>query len=308
MAIRPAGAPQGMVRAQMATFPPREGIFRKVVNAVLPQVDRLFIVFNGYDAVPADIAADPRIEAVVPDRDLRDVGKFWFPPGPDDIVFLIDDDLGYPPDYVALSIERAHQIGWDEHVFGYLGFNYRGEDPTGRERRWKPIKFIARLGHPTGVRMLGTGTVVARGDAVPPVDSMAPFSGHADIGFALHSLRAGRKLWALPRAAQWLTNDLPEDLRESSLYVSQSRNLPPSARDALREISSATMVHADRRYNQHVRDMAVGQASPSDGPADLSQDHPHEGGQSLAPSGRATCLRRINIAGTAASRTGGPAR
>ena len=107
---RPDGAPMGLVRAHLATFPGRAGIFRQVVNAILPQVDRLVIVFNEMDQAPADLQADPRIEAITTDRDTKDLGRFLVRPQPDDIVFLIDDDIGYPQDYVASTPARVEGL------------------------------------------------------------------------------------------------------------------------------------------------------------------------------------------------------
>lgn len=217
---RPQGAPMGLVRAHLATFPARAGIFRQVVDAILPQVDRLVIVFNEMDRAPADLEADPRIEAITTDRDTKDLGRFFSRPEPDDIVFLIDDDLAYPADYVARSIHRASAIGWDGNVFGYAASDFRhGEEG---ERGWRRIRPDAALARPLGVRMLGTGTALARGDAIPAISQMAPYIGHADVGFALLSQRAGRRAWALPREGKWLGNALPEDLVSSSL----SRNRP----------------------------------------------------------------------------------
>ncbi|SDK98938.1 hypothetical protein [Paracoccus chinensis] len=212
---RPDGAPRGLVRAHLATFPARAGIFRRVVDAILPQVDRLVIVFNEMDEAPADLEADPRIEAITTDRDTKDLGRFFTRPRPDDIVFLIDDDIAYPADYVARSIERADAIGWDGNVFGYAASDFR--HGAEGERGWRRIRPDAALPQPLGVRMLGTGTALARGDAIPTISEMAPYLGHADVGFALLNHRAGRRAWSLPRKGKWLADALPEDLASSRL-------------------------------------------------------------------------------------------
>lgn len=204
---RPDGAPGGLVRAHMATFPARAGIFRRVVEVILPQVDRLVIVFNEMDDAPADLEADPRIQAITTDRDTKDLGRFFSRPAPDDIVFLIDDDIAYPADYVARSIERASAIGWDGNLFGYAASDYRAGGEG--QRGWRRIQPGAALPQPLGVRMLGTGTAFARGDAIPTISEMAPYLGHADVGFALLNARAGRRAWALPRKGGWLA-DLPQ--------------------------------------------------------------------------------------------------
>lgn len=84
-----------MIRAHMATFPARAGILMQAVTAILPQVDQLFICLNQHDAVPPQLGDHDRITTLIPDRDLKDAGKFAFLPGDDDIVFTVDDDILY---------------------------------------------------------------------------------------------------------------------------------------------------------------------------------------------------------------------
>jgi len=224
----------------MATFPARAGIFRRVVDAVLPQVDRMVIVFNEMDEVPADIEASERIEAITTDRDTKDLGRFFMQPEPHDIVFLLDDDILYPSDYVARSIERATEIGWDGNVFGYLGMNHRG-DPG--ETGWQTTGISQGMPEARGVRMLGTGSVLAWGDAVPSFGEMAPYFGHADVGFALLNLRAGRRAWMLPRSERWLRGGMSAELEASSLSrtVRSRPTLPVVA--GIREIIGTPLDH-----------------------------------------------------------------
>ena len=249
---RPQNAPRGLIRAHMATFPPREEIFGRVVQAILPQVDRLVIVFNQYDAPPPGIEDDPRIEAIVTDVDTRDLGRFFDPPDADDIVFLIDDDLGYPPDYVARSITEASMIGWDGNVFGYQGFNYR-DGSDGSAPGWRQLRLSGSVPRAQGVRMLGTGTVVARGDAIPGLGAIAAYRGHADVAFGLHTLRAGRRAWALPRAADWLTQDVSDRLAPDSPLVADRDNPSLPVVAGIRELIAAPMDHADLTYQRFAK-------------------------------------------------------
>ena len=220
---RPQNAPQGEVRAHLATFPPRAGILRRVVSAILPQVDRLFIVLNDYDAVPDDLAGDPRITAVIPDRDLRDAGKFFFAPQPDDIVFLIDDDLAYPADYVRASIDRASALGWDGNAFGYMSNRWR-PSPAGGAWQFHRLRAAVPAAH--RVHLVGTGTAVARGDLIPPLAAVEPSHGYCDVAFADWLTRRGHRLWVLPRAADWLADALPEELRPGSLFHTAAPHMP----------------------------------------------------------------------------------
>lgn len=253
MTTRPAGAPQGKIVAQMVTTPETEPRLRATIASILPQVDRMVIVFNRYDEVPADILVNPAIEAITTDADTADAGRFFLPPGANDIVFLIDERIGYPADYVSRSIEQATEIGWDGAVFGYKGLIHRsGED--GQPRGWRQLPYADRLNHPRGVEMLGTGTVVARGDAIPPIGFMLNYPQDPDVGFALASLRAGRRAWALARADGWLRADDDPDAPGNAPPPEDERPEPPlPVVGGIREIIGAELDHVDVPHHRYVK-------------------------------------------------------
>lgn len=234
---RPDDAPKGQVRAQMATFPARAGIVRRVIHAILPQVDHLYIVLNGYDAVPADLADEPRIIAVIPDRDLRDAGKFWFAPDPQDIVFLIDDDVTYPADYAARSIDRASLVGWDGNAFGYMANIWNAT------LGWQHYRMRDPLAHAIGARLVGTGTALARGDMIAPLAAIEAGHGHVDIVYAHWLAGRGGRLWALPRDDGWMWSKLPPELQATSLFVTEHRNMPGWAQRLLMQLVAMPLPH-----------------------------------------------------------------
>ena len=82
-----------MIRAHLATFPPRKEIMLETIHSIYNQVDKIFILLNEYDVVPQELTTFGNIEAVIPDYDQKDTGKFFFPPADDDVVFSIDDDI-----------------------------------------------------------------------------------------------------------------------------------------------------------------------------------------------------------------------
>lgn len=243
-----------MIRAHLATFPPRAAILRRVVQAIRPQVDHLFIVLNGYDAVPEDLVSEG-ITAIIPDRDVKDAGKFWFDPAPDDIVFLIDDDLGYPPDYVARSIDEAAQIGWDRGAFGHLGFAWHS-DRGARGPGWRLYKLAHEARKARGMDMLGTGATVLRGDRVPPLSAVEAFAGAADVALALWLRQRGHELWLLPHPADWLSNDLPDDLQDTSLHRTTSRRPTPQVRAALVQLIADAPANRDIPFHKYAPDAA----------------------------------------------------
>lgn len=224
-----------MIRAHLATFPPRRRILRRVVDAILPQVDHLFIVLNDYDSVPGYIAKDSRITAVIPDRDVKDAGKFWFTPDPGDLVFLIDDDIGYPPDYVAHSIAELDRLGRKDNVVGYLG-NALVRDAG--QQGWRTHLFAKSLAETLGVNIVGTGTVCALGANIPPLDAVEHAAGFVDFGYAAWLKERGILPWVLPHPEGWMTNNLPHNLWKSSLLVTVNRKAPPPMTAELRKCTT----------------------------------------------------------------------
>lgn len=236
-----------MIRAQLATFPPRRRILRRVTDAILPQVDRLFVVLNGYDSVPGFLARDPKVTAIIPDRDVKDAGKFWFPPAPEDIVFTIDDDIGYPPDYVARSLALIEPMGLEGRAYGYQGHAFAPREGDGRHD-WHNFLFHQPLAAVRGATLLGTGTLIARGDAIPPLAEVEPLAGSVDfaVGSWLH--RHGIRAWVLPRAEEWLRNILPRNLRKTSLFATVHRARHPERLAVLRSFIRGAP-HANIRYD-----------------------------------------------------------
>lgn len=211
-----------MIRAHLATFPPRRRLLRRVCQSILPQVDHLFVVLNGYDDIPGFLAKDSRVTAVIPDRDVKDAGKFWFTPAPEDIVFTIDDDIGYPPDYVARTLAHLNAIGPMGNVVGYQGNIYVGPRQA-PATPWDNYIFHQPADQVLGASILGTGTLCARGSSIPPLSEIEPNAGACDIPFCHWLFRHGILPWILPRDAGWLSNELPRNLKPSSLFQSVAK-------------------------------------------------------------------------------------
>jgi hypothetical protein len=107
-----------MIRAQMATFPARQDIMLQTVASISQQVDHLYICLNEFTQIPVELARIKNVTAVIPATDLKDLGKFYFRPNADDIVFTIDDDIIYPASYVVEALRIIDAVGLVGNVFG----------------------------------------------------------------------------------------------------------------------------------------------------------------------------------------------
>jgi hypothetical protein len=205
----------------MATYPARRDVLPRALASIAPQVDRVILVLNEYGEPPGELAAFPNVEPVLPPDDLKDTGKFLPEAAPDDDVFLTDDDLVYPPDYVAHTLSAAADCALRDAVFGYHGSCLKpGFRKTGFDRQYFGMHRAQDCD--ILVDLIGTGTVYLKGRHLPPFAEMATARRFTDIRFARLCHAAGLPRVALRHRAAFI-EELPVG---ESLYRSFTRNLP----------------------------------------------------------------------------------
>lgn len=210
-----------LIRAHLATFPPRKVIMLEVVRRIAPQVDMLFVVLNEYRTTPDEFAAFSNVEAIIPDVDLKDTGKFFSKLAPDDIVFTIDDDILYPLEYVERMLRYADTVGLDSNVVGYQANAWVNKDQDAF--RWRNFMFFNKCANIIGVDILGTGTACLSGANMPPFSYMESSKCYVDIRFSQWQKDKGNRLWTLPRGEEYLCRNLPAELRDSSIFNTFTR-------------------------------------------------------------------------------------
>ena len=95
----------------MAAVPWREETLEKVVNSLLPQVDRLNIYLNDWEKVPSFLD-HAKINAVRSQNEIGDIGdrgKFYWCNKIKGIHLTVDDDILYPADYVEKVVEGMNR-------------------------------------------------------------------------------------------------------------------------------------------------------------------------------------------------------
>lgn len=240
-----------MIIGNMATFPARKDRLSLAVRNIARQVDVLNLCLNEYTEVPDWIHAHPNVRAVIPQNDLKDLGKFMFEIDDQDDVFLLDDDLDYPDDYVQHSLQTRGRYDLQDNVVGYHGTIYRHPNIGDRIRALlhsrtlaKPRPgqckdlhaYHAKLERPRIVAQLGTGTVLARGSLIAPLSYMLGADRRADVRFARWCLEHGVAQVALPRMAGWIPN---AENDEASIWKTYTSKLPP---DFVNEIDEFAFV------------------------------------------------------------------
>lgn len=144
------------VQASLATVPSRRKQLQTVVKNLLPQVDRLRVYLNNYDGTP-DFLLHPNIDLAHSTHhgDLKDTGKFFWGQADRGYVLTCDDDLLYPPNYVARLLAAVECYG----KFAVIGFHgvFLKPDCHSYYRDRTVFHFTQQLKNDHSVHIVGTG-------------------------------------------------------------------------------------------------------------------------------------------------------
>ncbi len=188
----------------LATYPARRANLPAVVAALLPQCDTLQVYLNEYDTVP-DCLKHEKIRVTLgrdAAGDIKDNGKFFdTAAAPEGYHVFADDDLVYPPDYVARIVEGIRAFGY-RAVVGFHGTIY--EEPLGSYIKDRSVLPYYRESRNALVDQLGTGTTGYHTDTFRIALSAFGTTGICDLWFARAAAEAGVPLAALERPANWL--------------------------------------------------------------------------------------------------------
>lgn len=199
----------------IASFPPRQDSLKAVVSYILPQLDELRIYLNDYEEVP-DFLDKPKIKVTLSkdsEGDLRDNGKFHEIPAEDNCyIFSLDDDLAYPPDYVAKMIHYIEILG-RSCIVGVHGVIFRAGEFSRLEQR---TVYHFRDGQPGQfVDLLGTGTAAWHSSTFVPALEDFRSKGVCDLWFAAATANHNIAMFSIPREGNWLREQASHEV---SLY------------------------------------------------------------------------------------------
>ncbi|NVK57801.1 MAG: hypothetical protein HWE26_19545 [Alteromonadaceae bacterium] len=220
-----------MIIANVATYPGRYGNRRRSIQSIATQVDVLNICLNEYSEVPDDLRDISNANYYFPENNLKDVGKFAFEVSENDDVFLCDDDIIYPQNYVSAMLKYSLSFKDQPTILGVHGVIY-SDYYDGRKRSGRLVHvFDKALDEGAYMNQLGTGTVFLKGRELPSYEEMRSSAGFVDIRLAKISFEKNINLYCIPREAEWLK----EIQNDSSIYLTVTSNLPI---DALKEVQS----------------------------------------------------------------------
>lgn len=228
--------------ANIATYPGRHETLLHCASTVAKQVDVANIVLNEYSFVPSDWKkALPNANFIIPPCDHKDVGKFLPSVSPEDHVFLCDDDIVYPPDYVTTLKSVAAEVGMAEAIYGVHGVIYSdyydGASGSGR----LVYTFYRSLDRARVVNQLGTGTIYCRGAQMPDFTIMESAQRFVDVRFARYAAEKKMPLICIPRQESWMQ----EVESESTIYAEFTKNAPVAVVREIGQISGVSRIDAE---------------------------------------------------------------
>lgn len=169
----------------IATMEGRNKNLPRVIQSLKDQVDDIHIYDNSRNEV-----------------DLADNGKFYFLQYYKEPIyyFACDDDIIYPPTYIADMIETIKRLG--------TIVTHHGRVILGRDRRYytghKVVSCRQQNNVEELVQVAGTGVVGFRTDYFNPVNIYASkFQRMSDIVFSLAAMEQGKKIHVLKHSANY---------------------------------------------------------------------------------------------------------
>ena len=212
--------PTQPVIVSLCSIPERAELLRQTLASLAPQVDAMHVYLDRYESIP-DFVRDchPQVQVYLSHDypGLRDNGKFLaFAAQPGDCYyFTADDDILYPPDYVASMIRRIEHYG-REAVIGVHGVLLPEEAEGYFSVYRKVLMFKRELEHDALVNNLGTGTVAFHSTLLRGLE-LEHFqeSGMADLYLSVFCKQRNIPMIAIARPDDWL-QELPSP--NTSLY------------------------------------------------------------------------------------------
>ena len=197
--------------AQVATYPGRQSNLPIMLESVAPQFDEIHVVLNEF--TKRQQLKLPKLDNVhyeIPLEDLKDTGKFWRKPGDGEYVFLMDDDLTFPPDYADKLVDFHRRLPTSRAVVGLHGVIYSDLFEGAPASRFV-AKFDKALDKPILVNQLGTGVMMLPGELMPTFEFMRTSQRFVDVRFARYCHENSIGMVCMPRAAGWVVDQEPEE-------------------------------------------------------------------------------------------------
>ncbi len=213
-----------VVTVGIASIKSREKSLEKTVRSLIDQADAIHVYLNDYDAVPAYLQNNDKITFYLGKiyKDRGDVGKYYAIDKVDDgYYFSCDDDLIYPPNYVAKTIEFLKSVN-NQAIATYHGALLKDGILNNYYRDRKQVHYsnFQRVGLP--VHIGGTGVMAFHVKVFRPDLSKFKYPNMADIWIGIQAQERNIPIICAPRNLHWIkAEDIPVN---ETIYGSKSNH------------------------------------------------------------------------------------
>lgn len=197
--------PDDFVTFSLASIPEREFFLSQTIKSIYSQCDQIYVYLNGYEEVP-EFLNQPKIKTFRSQDhgDLSANGKVWFL-NQEEIrgyVFLIDDDIIYPKDYVRSMVETLQKY---QHKFAAcVHGSIFSDDLRWYYQRSAMFPFRRPLIHDAVVNLPGSGTFAFHTDTLDvSYDDFAPFT-MVDLILGILCKQQSVPIVSVARNYEWL--------------------------------------------------------------------------------------------------------
>ena len=220
-------AESARITVSLATIPSRRHTLRNVVVRLLPQVDKLNVYLNetpevaggdGYPDLP-DFLKNPKIEAVwsrdTEFGDQGDAGKFFWASDVQGWHVVCDDDVLYPPNFVASLIAGAERYGKKAAV-GFHGATLVVPFQSYYKSR-RVHHFALTVPKDVPVHILASNSLCYHSSTIQVHRDDFQYPNMGDIWFGLLAQQQHIPLICLKHSANWMVDD--PSTRADSIYT-----------------------------------------------------------------------------------------
>lgn len=204
--------PTDRVIVGLSSVPHREHGLERTLQSLVHQADEIHVYLDGYAHVPAFLSQlnpAPIVHRARANQSLRDLGKFnaLRQLNQAAYMFTVDDDIVYPPDYVACLIQKIERYQ-RKAIIGLHGIVLPNQ-PTGYFSGYRKVfHYRQALECDKAVNVLGTGAMAFHTSVFKKQSYVPSAPGMADIDFAIANKKQNIPLICIARHEGWL-KDIP---------------------------------------------------------------------------------------------------
>lgn len=192
--------------ASLATVPDRIHLLDRVIESLIPQMDRIFVYLNGHTQIPPCLRRHTvRVARSQQYGNLGDVGKFFWAdqlPGNSCYHFTCDDDLVYPVDYATTLIDGIER--YDRTAIVSVHGAILREPITSYYRSRGVYACLESLDVDTQVDVLGTGVMAYHTDTISLSIHDFSVANMADVWCAVAAKRQNIPRVVIAHRQGWL--------------------------------------------------------------------------------------------------------